>query len=437
MIEIIGQIIIIVLLVSIVIFLSTQKEKKVSLISLFSVLSCVVATIFFNITDPEQLFLGSIPFDTVIYLITMEIIILIMNRENVFSYFTIQLIHSTKSKHRILFYFLCISSALLSGIMADIPLVIIYIPITLRATQVLQINSKPYVVGVSFSITIGNLLSPFATATNLLVADFFDINIAWFFDHFFIIFCVTLSLTLIIIDYTQLRKQEPPKKRQIKILMEIMDPKWLIEDKKRFRRFSIYFVIIVTMIIIFPYPFLVVLIWVLIILIFERTTSKFPEYITKIDWKILIIYISMFLINASLTSAGIIEYLNSFISMISQDIFIFATLAIFIFSSFIASATSWQLTAVIFSSIMLDLFETSFTGNEQQNVLIMALIFGINLGCYFIPQISTRLLKTYEYTQISSTTDLTYKDFMKETQIFTAIAFCGGTLLFVLLALFV
>lgn len=436
MIKIIGQILILSLLILIVIFLSSQREKKVGSIVFFSVISCVICALFFQISNPEEVFLGVIPIDTLIYLISMEIILNIMNRENVFSYFTIKVIHSTKSNHRILFYFLCISSALLSGVMSDIPLVIIFVPITLRATQVLKINSQPYIIGLSFSISIGNLLSPFATATNLLIADFFNLNIRWFFTHFFIIFCVLLAATLITIDYTQLKKQAPPTQRQINILMEIMDPELLIENKKRFRRFSVYFVVIVFMIVALPYPFLVVLLWVLLIIIFEKRTTTLADYLKDVDWKILIILIAMFLLNAALNEAGLLDYLNEFITLISQNLFISAMLAIFLFSSFISSATSWNLTAIIFSSLLLDLFETEFLESTQQNLLIMALVFGINLGCYFIPQISTRLLKTYEYTQVSLTTNLTYKQFMKQTQKFTGIVVAGGVALFLVLSLF-
>lgn len=417
--------IIVIILFFLIFFILTKPKYDIVTYSLIiAIIACILTSLTFDV--PGTVFLDYIPFRTIVYLIAINIIIIFIERQKIFQYIAIRIIHITKSNPRLFFYIICTSAALFSGIMEDVSVCVIFIPLVIRATRILKIKIQPYIIGIVISITIGNLLTPYANPSNVLFSDTFTRNTLWFFGNFIGLFVILLIVFLVLIEFKMVRMLPTPDDYQKAILMEIMDPKLLISNRPKFIRHTIYFIIIFVGLIISPIPFLVATIGALIISIIEQ--DPIIEYIKSVDWKLIFFLIAIFLTIGCMAIGGTLDYVGTLIRNLIGDNLYIALIIIILFSSVTASFTSKNLTIILFSTIFNILFISDFTQSTQQNVLLMALIVGVNLGGTMVPQAASYILKTIEYGQEQSIEGITYQGLLKVLLIFTVISISIGIL---------
>jgi Na+/H+ antiporter NhaD/arsenite permease-like protein len=412
--QLIAQILVVILFIAMFIMFSKEKIDNITIAIIIVIISCGL-TIFAFKTSPETLVLY-IPFSTLIYLITMDMLIKMMKNEKIFEYFALKIIHLTRSNPRSFFYLICLSSAIVSGFMEDVSASMIFIPLVIRATKILKIKPKPYIVGLTFSILIGNLLSPLATPLNIILSDYFGLTIGWFLLNFLGLFFILEFGLLVIVDFMLLKKQAPPTEYQKSILLEIMDPNLLIVNKKKFYRFILYFIIIMIGLVLSPVAYLVVLVGILIICLIEKET--FTNQMDHVKWKLPLLLICYFLMIGCLEINGTTALIGNWVKNLTSSNLIIAILIVLLISSGI-SIISKTFTAIMFMGILQELFLTNFPNPLDQTILIVTLLIGINLGGNLLPQASSHMLKTIDLIKEYQLAELNYKFFTKVTMRFT------------------
>ena len=153
---------------------------------ILAIVGCVITALVYG--QKVEDFWEFIPIRTLLYLLFMDVFVNLMNDVHIFEYLALKIIHLTKSNMKLFYYIICIAASLLSGIMMDLSVALIFTPIVYRATKILNVGSKPYILGLEFSILIGNLLSPYATATTIIIADFFNLDMRWFITQLFALY---------------------------------------------------------------------------------------------------------------------------------------------------------------------------------------------------------------------------------------------------------
>jgi len=375
-------------------------------------------------------------YQVLLFLIFMEIGIMALREQRIFEWLSLKVIRVTKGRPRLFFYFMSIVTTIISAFMEDVSLAIIIMPLVIRTCRVLEIQPKPFIIGTSFSILLGNLLSPFATGTNIIIASAFGLNILWYVVHFFVFLVFIEAGMLIIIDLTMLKKLDPPTERQRIILLEIMNPNLLISEKPKFIRFLLYFVLIIVGLIFsgvnFP-AFLVVMIMSVFLCLVERTKHSLSHYFNDVDWKLMIFLVSIFLMIGCMDINGTILLISNFIKNTTSDNVILSIIIILVVSSLISSFISKSLMAITFSTVLLELFGAEFSTITNplnipliQSLQIMALIIGVALGGNLIPPGATQLLKTLEIAEENYVKGFTFRYFTKFTSVFSVICMVLG-----------
>jgi len=140
MLQDINRIFIIILILSLIFVYSKEEIDATLFILLFAIVGAVFTGIVFSAESTD--FFGYIPLQTLTFLIFMDMFIKILIKDKIFEFFTIKLLHFTHVKIRLLFYLLCIASALVSGIMEDVSVALIFNPIIFRAARILKIKAK-------------------------------------------------------------------------------------------------------------------------------------------------------------------------------------------------------------------------------------------------------------------------------------------------------
>ncbi len=410
MLEDVNRIFIVILILTLILVYSKENLDATLFILLFAIVGAIFTGIVFNKDATD--FFAYIPLQTLTFLIFMDIFIKILIKDRVFEFLTIKLIHLTHVNIRLLFYLLCIASALVSGIMEDVSVALIFNPIIFRATKILKIEAKPFIIGTTVSILIGNLLTPFATPVSIVIASGFGLNMGWYFRYFALLFVILLASSLILLDKFYIKKISPPSEQDVQILMVIMDPQFLIVKKDRFYRLLIYLVILLTCIAFNLLPFLTVSLITIFTLLVEKL--KFNDVLKKANWNLLFLYCGLFILIGCMTMNKFIEMVQSGLNILIGGNLIIAIGIIVIFGSLFSSFVSKSLTAIMFIAIVSELFLSTFTDPADQVILILAVNIAVLIGGNMVPQASSFILFTIQMAKTENAPNLTYQTFKKE-----------------------
>jgi Na+/H+ antiporter NhaD/arsenite permease-like protein len=212
--------------------------------------------------------------------------------------------------------------------------------------------------------------------------------------HFGLFFILMLGISTYALDRLMVRKQDPPTERQRMILLEIMDANLLIENRNKFLRFSVYFIVILTCLVLFSPSFLIIILGILLILIIEKDSLN--QYLTKVDWRFLFFLIGIFLMIGNLYAIGILQPFLDFIIQFLNTQILLSAIIVLIISALLSSFSSRVLTIVLFYTAFQELFTSTFITPYEQTLLIMSLCLGAVIGGHMIPQSSSHILKTLD-----------------------------------------
>ena len=405
MLEISVQILVILFLLIIAYLYSKDDVDATGFTLFFAIIACILTGWVYNL-EPDAFFL-LLPFSSLVYVIFMDIFIKLLIREHIFEYMALKIIRFTKSNIRLFFYLLCIVCSFVSGLMEDVSVAIIMFPIIFRATKIIDIESRPFIFGATASIIIGNLLTPFATPINILISEAFNLDIGWFLKYLFVIYAVSMFVILFYIDRKYIRHIPPLDMSKLNILLEIMDPGILIQNKRKFYRYLIYLIAIIIGLLINFYTYVFIAIFVIIIALFEE--RNLTEFFSKINWSVPLIFIGFFLLIGCIQINGTINKLEVwFRDMIGGNALVGAFI-VFFFASIIASLISRSLATITFITVLGGLFVDLFPNPQDQTILLVALLMGLHLGGSFLPQATSFVLKMIEQARDRKVKNIHYK----------------------------
>lgn len=392
--NIVPIIVLIVLFIGIMIVFSKEDWDYVG----FSLLACIIGVIvtliyvpdvgekFIPVLDPNEpsakylQFLIMIDFETILFLLSMQMIVSICEQHKIFQWVALKTLYFTKGNHRRFFYLICIISAFTASLIADITVAVIFIPLVIRACKILRIDATPYLFGISFTVNIGSLYTPFSSSENILISSTFDRTLGWFLKSFTIYVVPMLLFTLFILDMVFLRKIEPPTEERKKILLEIMDPDIVIVNKQGFILNSMYFIAVIIGFVIYDKSWVIAFIGAVLMVILNKL--KFTETSLKIDWKIIFFFIALFLLIGCMELVGIFTYLEIAGRVILPDNHLLAAIIVLVLIGVLSGILAQVPTALVFIALLQSIYGI---GNVP-DIILMGFLFGINLGSNFLPQ---------------------------------------------------
>ncbi len=422
MIKLISQIIVIALIVIVAYLYSKENVDVTGYLLILSVVACIITALVYD--TETNVFINSFPMTSIIYLVFIDIFINLLIKNRIFEYFSLKIIRYTKSNMRQFFYLICITSSLISGIMEDVSAAIILFPIVFRATKIIKIEPKPFIYGTTASIIIGNLLTPIAAPVNILFSESFDLTMGWFFKYLLPLYFVSLGVTLFFIDKKYIREIDPPDPVRIKMLIEIMDPRLLIRNKRKLYRFVGYLSFIVAGLVINYYPFVFVALSVSIITMIEE--RKFTDLFNKANWNIPLVFIGFFLLITCIEINGTIEMFQSGLLYLIGDNPLIAIIIVYFFAGLITSYIARTLSFVIFLSVLQGFFVDVFTDPSVQLILLITFVISLHLGGNLLPQSSTFILKMLEQARERNLSEIQYNNIKKILGKFTTLAAALG-----------
>jgi len=395
-----------ILFIAIMVIFSREGMDYVAYALLFALISSIMTSLIYGTTLSE--FVSMIEVKPLIFILSLQIIVLIAEKHKIFQWIAVKTLHVTKGNHRAFFYLICTVGTITAAVIADITVAIIFVPLVIRAARILKIEPAPYLFGISITINIGSIITPFSSSENILISSAFNLSFSWFTSNFIVFVVFALIITLILLDFTMLRKMTPPKEKQKQVLLEILDPNLVIISKKKFLLNSIYFsAVIIGFVFVSDYSYLVALFGAILISLLNKT--EITKSMAKIDWKIIFFFISLFLFIGNMEINGTFQFITDLLEPILTGGVFWAAILVLIISSLLSGFLANTPTALIFISIFNSIFPESVP-----NPILIAFLLGINLGGNILPQGAACDIMTLNIAKEHKVEGFTYKTLLRK-----------------------
>lgn len=401
-----------VLFAGIMAIFTQEKMDYLAYSLLAAILACLINSYFFGTTFLE--YLKYIEFEPLIFILSMQIIIKFVEEQNIFQWLALKILVLTHSNHRQFFYLICIASTLTAAFLADITVTMIFVPLIIRATKILKINPTPYLFGFIFTIVIGSAYTPFSSSENILIAHAFALDFIWFMSKLSVVVLINLIITLVLIDLFYLRKNPPPNDYQKKILLEIMNPAYVIVNKKKFILNSILFSGIIIGLILIESVYIVAAMGAIIMSLLNK--SQISKSFSTVDWKILFFFVSLFLLIGTMEINGTFEYIGNWVGDLISGNLLVGAIIILLLTAVLSGILANVPTTIVFINLISTVF-----GTQTSDLIYIAFLLGVNFGANLLPQGCASSLMALNFAKTHKISDFSYKSALKNGLIFTGV----------------
>ena len=389
----------------------------------------LIAAVVSAIEIPEaqhlETYIMAIEWEVIFFLIAMFTIVEILIEAKVFHVVAKHIVNRYKNNIRKMFYVICIVSTLLASILEDLSVAIIFIPIIVLTCREIEINPSPFLLGMTICINLASTLTPFGSAENIMIANYFDLSFKDFLINFGPFFIVSTTITLILLDYFVLSKEIKKKWRakcesdndsyseeQGKEMLSAIQV-----DKMTLIKNSVSFVIFILLLIFIDEIHVAGLIGLLLFVFVNPKTDeskkKKPQlsyFLHKVDYKLIYFFMCLFILVGLMELNGTVGLLEELILNLSLNNIFLLSVFILIITSLLSGFLDNAPVTIIFLPIIKILIDT---GLFDSIPLLIAFVLGVNLGGNFLPQGSAADMMTLELSKKYCVEDLTYKKLTK------------------------
>lgn len=384
-----------------------------------SLLGCFVAATITGLIKGLgiEAFIAFIEWEAIIIIFSMSIITKIMKDSNILEYVAVKLFKISRGNQRTFFWLICIVSTLLSAVISDVVVVLILAPIVIRLCHFLKIRSGTYLMGITITINIGSIITPFSSGENIIISTAFDLNTFYFIQYYWIFSFSLLFITIFLIDRFILSKEPKIDDQQKRFVLDLIDADVMIKNKKMFYFNSIAMITTIVLFVILPLLYLTAVVSALLLVLINRkyTKKKMGELLKDVEWEILFFFISLYIIVGCLLEAGFQELIGLF-PFENFNVFLLC-LIILIIVSLLSGVVANTPTALIFIPIIGTLIEIGFPPVP----LLFAFIIGVNLGGNFLPQGAACDMMTLKIAEDSGVENFSYGRLLRTGAVFALI----------------
>jgi len=401
--------------------------------SMGAMLVAATATYFFSpeVVSMEEFFL-SVNWEVIFFLISMFTIVAILEENLIFQEIARRITKKFSTNTRGFFWVICLISTISAAFIEDISVVIIFIPMIIKTSEKMKINPTPILLGMTICINLASTLTPFGSAENILIANQFSLTSQWFFFNLGVYFIIGTLSTLLLLDYFIVKKhltdiwiphckenEEPLEINHLKghelvILEAPIDKKVFYSN---FIALGILFILLIVIPNILFVGFLGMLIFVFINPRRRESGKSKPDlsyYFTKVNFKLVFFFISLFVLVFCFEKVGIIQFLEDIVISVAPANLFLLCIFILVITSILSGLLDNLPVTVLFMPILQVLMDAGFSATP----ILIAFILGINLGGNILPQGSAADMMTLELSAKYCVDEMNYKRLLKNGGIF-------------------
>ncbi len=405
----------IVIFIIFIIILISYSSKKLDFVTI-SLLCCFTAGTITGITKGLTIstFVSFIEFEAIIVILCMSIITKIAQDSNILEFLAVKLFKISKGNRKIFFYLLCFITTILASIISDVVVVLILAPVVIRLCRFLKIRAGTYLLGMTICINIGSIITPFSSGENIIISAAFNLDTIYFITYYWVFSFFLLFITIFLLDKFQLSKEPEIEDLQKKYVLDLVDAKVMISDKRMFYFNSIAIIVTIILFAILPFLYLTAAFSAFLLVLINKkfTHKKMGEFLKDIEWEIIFFFISLYVVVGCLGVAGFDELFKG-IPFQTLNPFL-VSLIILVLVSFVSGFVANTPTALVFIPIVNLLVAPIPAGFGFPSIpLYYSLIIAVNIGGNLIPQGAACDVMTLKIAQNNDVENLNFKRLLK------------------------
>ena len=247
--------------------------------------------------------------NTIFLLMGMMLLVALMRRTGMFEYLAIKVAKASGGSPKQLLVYLGVAVSVLSMILDNVTTVIIFAPLTILVTRLLQLNPAPFLIALAMLSNIGGAATLVGDPPNIMIGSAADISFLTFLINMaplvVVPWVVSLALLLFIFRKDlQLKTSEP-------IVVDLDESK-AIRAPVLLNRMLIVMGVVVALFFAHHrlgfYPAFVSLIGLALALLIVRPRAD--RLIAEVDWSILLFFASLFVIVGGVEATGLLQLIG-------------------------------------------------------------------------------------------------------------------------------
>ncbi len=322
---------------------------------------------------------------TIVLIFGMMLIIQICMESGLFEFLGFRIIQLTKGNPRYLLLSFSLLGFLFSSIIDDISTIIVLIPLTITVCKILRIDAVPYVIMEIIVIKLGATVFLISSVPSILVAAHANFSFIEYFSYVGIFVFIAFGLTLIIFYLIFKNKLKPPEDtKSIEMLLDFKVMTF-IPDKRLMYKATIVLISVILGFVLIPQDLLttdiIAITGASILIMINRVDTR--ELFAKIDFKLILYLIGMFILIGGLQYSGIIVILGDSLATITVN----DSFTSFLMVLWLSAVLSGFIDNIPVTQIMLptsDVISRGFSKSEK-NYIYSGISYGVNWGDSLFP----------------------------------------------------
>lgn len=324
----------------------------------------------------QEAALGSVDGNTMLLLMAMMMLVAMLRPTGAFEYLGIRLAKLAAGDPRRLLVYLCAAVSLLSMFLDNVTTVIIFAPLTVLVTRMLNLNPAPFLIAEAMMSNIGGAATLVGDPPNIMIGSAGGIDFVRFLVHMGPVILPVWLVTLALMLYLFRRELRPV---DIAAVVDLDENK-AINNPHALKRIVAVMLGVVLLFFVHHtlhwYPAFVSLIGLAVALVWLRPD---PEMLmNKVEWTVLLFFAALFVMVGGVDASGLLDLVGSLLASYAREPGHLLATAILLM--WVAAILSAVIDNIPFTVTMIPIVAAL----EQQGVnvtpLWWALALGVGLG---------------------------------------------------------
>lgn len=324
----------------------------------------------------QEAALGSVDGNTMLLLMAMMMLVAMLRPTGAFEYLGIRLAKLAAGDPRRLLVYLCAAVSLLSMFLDNVTTVIIFAPLTVLVTRMLNLNPAPFLIAEAMMSNIGGAATLVGDPPNIMIGSAGGIDFVRFLVHMGPVILPVWLVTLALMLFLFRRELRPV---DVAAVVDLDENK-AINNPHALKRIVAVMLGVVLLFFVHHtlhwYPAFVSLIGLAVALVWLRPD---PEMLmNKVEWTVLLFFAALFVMVGGVDASGLLDLVGSLLASYAREPGHLLATAILLM--WVAAILSAVIDNIPFTVTMIPIVAAL----EQQGVnvtpLWWALALGVGLG---------------------------------------------------------
>ncbi len=262
--------------------------------------------------------IAAIDANTIFLLAAMMMLVSMLRGTGAFEYLAIKLTHISRAQPLRLLVYLCLAVSLISMLLDNVTTVIVFAPLTILITRILNLNPVPYLVGEAMLSNVGGIATLVGDPPNIMIGSAAGLDFLTFVIHMGPPVAVVWLFTMSFLMFTFRHELRQPISSDHKLQL---DSKHAIKDPVALVKISVTLLLVVILFFIHHllhlYPSFVAFsgLALAMLLMSPKPETLFRE----VNWSVLVFFTGLFIIVGGVEASGLLGLIGSELGDIAHD----------------------------------------------------------------------------------------------------------------------